>query len=165
MSRSKVVILVAVPAVIFVGITIAGLIRFRRAAALMDDLRVYEPAPFATAADIPNGVGVPLPPEARNIRVAGWSQWIAHESYLRFEAPVPVCLQHAAKVLPDETLLPVPANVLANIRPVQPGIFKDFSWFDLTTAQNVVGAGGGGSQQPQIWVDQKRGVFYYRLMD
>jgi hypothetical protein len=38
------------------------------------------------------------------------------------------------------------------------------SWFDLDRAKNVVTAGGGPSQ-PQIWVDQTRGVFYYRKTD
>jgi len=31
-------------------------------------------------------------------------------------------------------------------------------------AQNVVGA-GGGSQCPQVWVDQNRGVLYFRIAD
>jgi hypothetical protein len=165
MSRGKLAILIAVPVVAVVGVVAAVVGALGRAAALTNDFRVYEPAPFATATQASTGCGIPVPPEAKNIRVAGWSQWIAHEEYLRLEAPVPVCLRHAAVLVPGEALAPVPADQLAaDARPPRPGIFQDLSWFDLGAARNVVGA-GGGSQRPRVWVDQNRGVLYYRLTD
>src|SRR5512140_1713690 len=163
MSRRKRAILIAVAVAVVVGTAFAVVAVIRCATALAPPLQVYEPAAFATAADAFQGCGIPIPPEAKNIRVAGWSQWIAHEDYVRFEAPVPVCLRHAAVLVPGEALAPVPPDRLAaDARPPQPGIFRDLSWFDLGAAQNVVGA-GGGSQRPQVWGGQNRGVLYYRL--
>lgn len=161
MSRRKLLLLIAVPAVV-----VAGVVAFRIATVPMyGDPHVHEPAAIATAADASEACGIPLPPEARNIRVAGWSQWIAHEDYLRFEAPVAVCLRHAAVLVPGTALAPVSAEQLAlEARRRDRGILRDLSWFDLGAARNVVGA-GGGSQCPRVWVDQVRGVLYYRLTD
>ncbi len=165
MSRRKLVILIALPVVLVAGTIVVVVAAIGFATAPANDLRVYEPAPFATAAEASKGCGIPIPPEATNVRFAGWSQWIAHEDYLRFEAPVSVCLRHAAVLVPGEALSPVPsARLAADARAPQPGIFRDMSWFDLGAAQNVVGA-GGGSQRPRVWVDQDRGVLYYRLTD
>ena len=156
---------VAVSAVVFAGCVVALIAIRAKATATMNDLRVYEPAAFATVDHASKGCRVPLPPEATNIRVAGWSAGVAHEDYLRFEAPVDVCLKHAAILVPGFKLVAVPADRLAaDARPPQSGIFRDLNWFDLGAAQNVVGA-GGGSQCPQVWVDRNRGVLYFRIAD
>jgi hypothetical protein len=106
-----------------------------------------------------------LPPEAKNIRAAKYSQWIEYAQYLRFEAPVDVCLRYASTVAPGAATQPADEFDLKNgARPIRSGAFDDFSWYDLDKAQNVVTAGGGPSQ-PQVWVDQTRGVFYYRKTD
>jgi len=165
MSRRTLLLLVAIPAVIFAGGIVALIAIRATATAIMSDLRVYEPAAFATALEASQACRIPLPPEATNIRVAGWSAGVAHEEYLRFEAPVAVCLKHAAILVPGAMLAPVPTDrFAADQRPPQSGIFRDLSWFDLAVAQNVVGA-GGGSQCPQVWVDQNRGVLYFRIAD
>ncbi len=109
--------------------------------------------------------GIPIPPEALNVRVASYSQWIEYAKYIRFEAPVDVCLRHASAVVPGARLQPANEYDLAgNARTIRPNVFRDFGWFDLDTAQNVVTA-GGGSGQSQVWVDQARGVFYLRQTD
>ncbi|MEX0775852.1 MAG: hypothetical protein WD042_09090 [Phycisphaeraceae bacterium] len=165
MSRRRIVTLGAVSLVIVGGIALAVVAVIGRAMAPANDVRVYEPAPFASAAEASKASGIPLPPEAKSVRVASWSQWIGHATYMRFDAPVAVCLRHAAVLVPDEALAPVAARQLADdATPPEPGIFRDVSWFDLGAAQNVVAA-GGGSQRPRVWVDRTRGVLYYRLTD
>jgi hypothetical protein len=76
-----------------------------------------------------------------------YRQWIAFEQYVRFEAPPAVSDRrgHTTEVRPSP-------------------VFRDLSWFDLAKARDVVSA-GGGSGEPQVWVDQERGVFYFRLTD
>ncbi len=163
MQKGKLVILIVVAVTAALGPILAVVWAVDRASAPFHDFRVYEPALFETAADAGSGSLFPL--EAKNIRVASWSHWIAHEQYMRFEAPVPVCLQHAVVLVSGEELEPVPADQLASDDiPPASGIFRDITWFDLGAAQNVVGA-GGGSNRPQVWVDQNRGVLYYRLLD
>lgn len=109
--------------------------------------------------------GLKLPPEATNIRAASYSQWVEYAQYLRFEAPAEVCLRYAFTVAPGAATQPADDSDLKNgARPIRSGAFDDFSWFDLDKAQNVITAGGGPSR-PQVWVDQTRGVFYYRRTD
>lgn len=132
----------------------------------MFGLHVHEPpGPISveTAAAL---ASIPIPPEAKNIRFAGFSHWIQYEQYLRFEAPVEVCLRHAAVIVPGKTLQPADAFQLRPERfPVDKNVFRKFDWFDLGgIGQNVVEAGGGPSE-PTVWVDQTRGVFYYRKTD
>ena len=109
--------------------------------------------------------GLKLPPEAKNIRAASFSQWIQYADYLRFEAPVDVCLSYASTVTPGAATQPADEfDLKSGARLTRSGALEDFDWFDLDKAQNVVMAGGGPSQ-PQVWVDQARGVFYYRKTD
>ncbi|MBC7782813.1 MAG: hypothetical protein H7144_03155 [Burkholderiales bacterium] len=109
--------------------------------------------------------GLTLPPESKNIRAASYSQWIEYAQYLRFEAPVDVCVRYASTVVPGAATQPADEFNLKNgASLIRSGAFDDFSWFDLDKAQNVVTAGGGPSQA-QVWVDQTRGVFYYRKTD
>jgi hypothetical protein len=128
-------------------------------------LQVSEPGGPITASEAQAIVGITLPPEAKNIRAASYSQWIEYGQYLRFEAPVPVCLRCASRIVPGATTQPVDSFDLARAsRSVRADAFKDLSWFDLAKAKNVITAGGGPSQA-QIWVDRRRGVFYYRKTD
>jgi len=128
-------------------------------------LHVSEPRGPISAAEAESIAGVRVPPEAKNIRAAGYHQWIQYEQYLRFEAPPDVCFQFSATVVPGATTQPIESSELAyNAFPIRPGVFKDISWFDLAQTQDVITAGGGPSQ-PQVWVDRRRGVFYYRKTD
>lgn len=110
-------------------------------------------------------VGVKVPPEATNIRAASYRQWIEYAQYLRFEAPVDVCRRFASTVVPKATTQPADQfDLSGNARTPRPNAFTDFSWFDLDKAQDVFTVGGGPSQ-PQVWVDQTRGVVYYCKTD
>lgn len=118
-----------------------------------------------TASKAERITGLKLPPEAKNIRAASHSQWVQYACYLRFEAPVDVCHRYASTVAPGAATQPADEFDLKNgARLIRSDAFDDFSWFDLDKAQNAITAGGGPSQ-PQVWVDQSRGVFYYRQTD
>lgn len=129
-------------------------------------LHVSEPPRPATPSQAQAYTGVPLPAEAKNIGVASYRQWIEFAQYVRFEAPVDVCLKYAAVVAPGAALQPVDDYQLErDARPIREGVLKDFVWFDLAKAKNVVGAGGTPNQMANVWVDQDRGVFYFRKTD
>lgn len=70
-------------------------------------LHVTDPTQPATPAQAQAYTGVALPKEARNIRIAGYRQWIEFAHYVRFEAPVNVCLKYAAAIAPGAALQPV----------------------------------------------------------
>lgn len=125
------------------------------------DNPIYESPVFATASEARKHVGTPLPDEAVNIQLASYREWIAAEDYLQFEAPVEVCLEHAAKLFPNlqlaaepipEYFLPFPKN----------SHFQDLSWFDLGKAGSVLSVSQGNKT---IFIDQERGVFYYHMTD
>lgn len=126
---------------------------------------VSEPSGPITAAKAKSITGLTLPAEATNIRAASYSQWIEYAQYLRFEAPAEVCLSYAATIVSGEAIVPGDEfHVKRASQPLRPDAFKDFSWFDLAQAEDVVTA-GGGSSQPQVWVDRVRSVFYYHKSD
>lgn len=56
------------------------------------------------------------------------------------------------------------SSLKGNAKPIGTNPFRDFTWFDLDQAKNIVTAGGGPSA-PEVWVDQARGVFYFRKTD
>lgn len=128
-------------------------------------VQVSEPRGPITASQAQSILGIKLPPEAKNIQAASDSQWIEYEQYLRFEAPVGVCLRYASVIVPGATTRPIDRSELVRMsRPLRAGAFKEFNWFDLAQAHNLITMGGGPSK-PQVWVDRTRGVFYYRKTD
>ncbi|HVX86666.1 MAG TPA: hypothetical protein VH253_17925 [Phycisphaerae bacterium] len=118
----------------------------------------------ATAGEAAAYTGVTLPAGAHDIGVAGWRQWIQAVEYVRFEAPVDVCLRYAAAVVPGVALQPEDGGLVElDGRPIREGVLKDFGWFDLGKAKDVVG--GGDASGVRVWVDRERGVFYFRKTD
>lgn len=110
-------------------------------------------------------LGITLPPEARNIRAASYSQWIQYGQYLRFEAPVDVCLRFANDVTQGAATRPAGEfEQKQAARTPRAGVFDDFSWFDLHQARDVV-IWRGGPSTPEVSVDRERGVVYYRKTD
>lgn len=136
--------------------------------ALFSEIHVrhaYESPTFATAAEASQHLDLKLPSAAKNVRYATWRQWIGYDKYLRFEAPVEVCISYAREIIPDEDLVPLSSEDLARDLPApESGVFEDLSWFDLKKAGKVVAA-GEGSHRPRVWIDRERGVFYSRETD
>jgi len=126
------------------------------------DASIYESPAFLTASEARKHIAVSLPDEATNIRFAGYREWIAADDYLRFEAPVDVCLKHAAVMMPKSPLQQhQDRSSSAGTHPSSLHL-KDLSWFDLKRATNVVSARDG---MKALFIDQDRGVFYYRFTD
>jgi hypothetical protein len=98
--------------------------------------------------------------------MAGYNHWIQFEQYVRCEAPVADCLAAASTIVSGETLRPVanPDLPFLSVGPVRKDLLGELKWFDVTTASNVVSAGGGPGL-PEVWVDRDKGVLYYRKSD
>lgn len=128
-------------------------------------LHVSEPAGPVSISQAEAFIEVAIPPTARNIRIAGFSQWMQYERHVRFEAPVADCEIVASRVLDGSAMIPVSTEELSHVVvSARPFVFRDLSWFDLRSAKNVV-TGGGGPSKPCVWIDRDRGVFYYQLSD
>src|SRR5256885_5428027 len=67
-------------------------------------LHVQEPSSPVSASEAKAFAAIEIPPEAANIRIAGFRQWIAFEQLLRFVAPADVCMRTARAILPGEKL-------------------------------------------------------------
>lgn len=143
--------LLAVPLIVVVGLGLAWW-WFNR-------LQVNDPVGASSPAMVQEYTDVAPPAEASNIRTAGFSQGMVWSHYVRFEAPVPVCLAYARRVAHGMQLT-------ANFAQLDVGIIiqKDrrrlpnMNWFDLPNAANLVGADYEGKT---VYVDQSRGVFYF----
>ncbi len=122
--------------------------------------------------DQADGCPIPLPGSAREIQFFKRYQFNFFEEYVRFEAPPEDCLEHVDVVLHDWRKTfddPIySANPLSTIEeiPVRKRFSRpDVDWYDTHNIREGMRAGGGGSGVPMIWVDTRRGVFYYRLTD
>src|SRR5262249_53809873 len=100
---------------------------------------------------------VPVPAQAAHIKTAGFSQGMVFSHYVRFEAPVDVCLAYAKQVAHGAELTPESPDVLDSIIRKDRPRFRDLSWFDLAGAGDLIGAHPGVF----VWVDRARGVFYF----
>lgn len=103
--------------------------------------------------------GVAPPASAVHIHTAGYRQGMDFSHYVRFEAPVTDCIAYAQKVTHSTPLTVNGALMLGPsfIREEQRDLPNCWTWFDLPTAMNVIGATPGAA----VWVDQSRGVFYF----
>lgn len=107
-----------------------------------------------------------FPDSAHDIQFYAFSEWIAHETLVRFEAPVEDCIATARRVLKahhegDELAEIEPgtdAHVYANGRHKAP-------WFDPESIRSGRKPAGPGYHRPMVWVDTERGVFYYLNTD
>jgi hypothetical protein len=111
---------------------------------------------------------IPLPESAKNIQFAQFSDWQIFDCFVRFEAPVEVCKAHAKSIMKKyQDTFHRKSDLDSNFRTVSSvphpasSHFKDLSWFDTENLSNALVIGGDNDLQPHIWIDQKRGVFYY----
>ena len=112
---------------------------------------------------------IALPEGATNIQYAVWSLWQASQTFVRFEAPVEVCLQHAEDILKSysrnlERVLthtnasgPISMPLL-----ISPGALN-LTWFDLPKFTAGLEYKLITMPTPTVWVDTNRGCFYYLL--
>lgn len=142
--------LLLVPVVLLAGICWAGWSFLR--------LQVNDPIGNSSPAIVQEYTGVAPPPEASNIRTAGHSKGMIWSHYVRFEAPVPVCLAYAQKVVHGNPLTTNFTQLTDGVIQNDRRLLLNMNWFDLPNATNLVGADSEGST---VWVDQDRGVFYF----
>ena len=94
---------------------------------------------------------------------------------MRFEAPKEDCLATVAKAVEAyhySGMTPDAVVELSQIRTIATGRdhlkeVADFPvpWFDPENIKEGVEAGKRGSYTPKIWIDTKRGVFYFQYTD
>lgn len=110
---------------------------------------------------------IALPDNATNIQFAVWSLWQASQTFVRFDAPVPDCLEHARTVLrpyaqrarlsivSTNIIGPLPAPLVVSPRDLA------IPWFDLPRFSAGVSFMVSAERAPTVWVDTNRGCFYY----
>jgi len=150
---------------------------------------VYDPAGASTRGDVTHYTSVPPPPEARDIRVAAYSEGQATANFVRFSAPADNCRKYAVQVAHKqlESLDPGEMYFDLGMFRFDSHVFKDLRWFDLPYAQKFWSVQNGalvfqevipiddlhcppdfiGADVPSdvlhvaVRVDASRGVFYY----
>jgi len=128
---------------------------------------------------------IPLPDSAQHVQwvfAAGGLQ--ALEILVRFEAPVDVCRAHVQTVFDAWSkhwqergaqgqpmnvgappLLPPLTTLRAIPAPEDNDMVGHATWFDVEQIKNGSTAGNNGESTPQVWIDEDRGIFYYKLTD
>lgn len=139
----------------------------------LDDVKagiIESATPLSREEALPN-CPIDLPEGATNIQYAVRSLWQASQTYVRFEAPVPVCLEHAKAVMQTyavnsgkevtQSLVVGPLTMPLVISPTELKI----SWFDLPRFSAGVAFKLNAHPSPTVWVDTNRGCFYLELND
>lgn len=114
-----------------------------------------------------------LPSSARNLYVADEGFWLACHCEVRFNATVDDCIVTAQQVqrqFADEVGIPVrqPEKIDRAHGVLPPhdhwGQRRRW-WLDVDSIQNGLYYRGGGSWEPEMWIDTDRGIFYFRVSD
>ncbi len=110
---------------------------------------------------------IALPEGATNIQYAVWSLWQVSQTFVRFEAPVKVCLQHAEDVLQkysrNSERVVMQTNVIGPISMpllISPGALN-LTWFDLPKFTAGSEYKLDITPTPTVLVDTNRGCFYF----
>lgn len=120
-----------------------------------------------TAARIRGDCPISLPETATNIQYAVWSLWQASQTFVRFDAPVSDCLEHAMTILRPYAQRPSVSIASTNVIGPLPAPFvvsptdSTVPWFDLPSFTAGMLFDVGGERAPTVWVDTNRGCFYY----
>ena len=120
-----------------------------------------------TAARARSDCPISLPETATNIQYAVWSLWKASQTFVRFDAPVSDCLEHAEAIMQPYAqsagLSIASTNVVGPLPAPNIVSPKDLAvaWFDLPRFSAGVQFEVSGRPAPTVWVDTNRGCFYY----
>lgn len=128
-----------------------------------DVVHRIEPQTFTAAEET---CPIPLPGSASNVQHAVWSFGQVTQVWVRFEAPVADCLNHAQQMVQpysEKDGWTVTTTTLAD----DPGLLcvldptaVDLSWFDLDEIAGGLVFRVDGGRAPVIWADTNRGGFY-----
>lgn len=126
--------------------------------------------PMSRDEALKKGIRFPFPSTAQNIQIAQYSFGFAYELLVRFEAPVSVCEQHIAEVLkwhdksmPNQEKPSV--EQVDHVDYVENSMLKPTPWFNPRTLKRGLHVGKSGCSVPEIWIDQEKGIFYFRETD
>jgi hypothetical protein len=134
---------------------------------------IREEAPLtvnqARAKDCP----IPLPDSAKNVEFAYYSEWINLEILVRFQAPADDCRAYAQQLVNAEAKEQKRPSVKISFDPVtsppkfdpEVDLLGPVPWFDIKQMSQGMTAIVPIGNYAQIWIDDKRGVFYYRQTD
>jgi hypothetical protein len=121
-------------------------------------LHVDEPSGYSSPSKVRQYTSLPPPPQAAHIRTAGLSLGMVYSHYVRFEAPVDVCVAYVKQLSPGTAMTAERPDALDAILQKDRPRFHDLSWFDLPSATQLLAANIPGGF---VAVDTVRGVFYF----
>jgi len=112
----------------------------------------------------------PLPASCSNIYYAVYGDWQAYVEVVRFQAAVTDCIKHVDVVTAWDNATYKRTNSYSrgSIKSVQHqgcAWLDPVAWFDPDKITNGIYAGQEGSHLPQMWIDEDRGLFYFRETD
>lgn len=130
------------------------------------------------------GCPIAIPPGARNVQYATYSDFQAFAAFVKYEAPADVCIEAGKELLAADgqerrkngraeleglhALSNAPASLqtLAGMsrKRLVPAELS-VAWFDPESIAEGLEGGGTGSHEPKVWIDTRRGIFYYQLHD
>lgn len=131
-------------------------------------------APMTREDVLKKGITFPIPTAAGNIQIARYSFGFAYELLVRFEAPVSVCEQHVAEVLKwHDKSMPKhmtkqeapPVEKVDHVDYAENFMLKTTPWFDPGSLKRGLHVGRPGCSVPEMWIDQEKGIFYFRETD
>ena len=101
-----------------------------------------------------------LPASAHAIQYYCWFLEVSpgFEDWIRFEASSEDCHALARRLLGTTRFEPV-------IHPPLPNDSDRPAWFDPNPISEGITGGKGYDGEPQVWIDEKRRIFYYHLSD
>jgi hypothetical protein len=118
------------------------------------------------------GCPIPLPDSAHNVRFVSYNRWNKYEAYIRFEADPEVCRDHVKTVVEDNVQQHSFASKDTKLVPIsaQPEVVPGsrlghLRWFKINEIVDGFMRKSATSYDPDIWIDDDRGIFYCRITD
>ena len=125
--------------------------------------------PMSRDEALKKGIRFPFPSTAHNIQIAQYSFGFAYELLVRFEAPVSVCEQHVAEVLKWHESMSKqeapPVEKVDHVDYAENFMLKPTPWFNPGSLKRGLHIGRPGCSAPEMWIDQEKGIFYFRETD
>jgi len=117
----------------------------------------------------------PFPKSASNIQFACYTEFLAYDVVVRFEAPSADCVAAVPAILDYEGFAKITQLSEEDrvVRPISKLFFDKIQdtgalvvpWFNPEQIRVGLETGHAGSYQPKIWIDTERGILYYQLHD
>lgn len=113
---------------------------------------------------------VPLPASAHDVYYSNYSDGLQVGEFLvQFEAPVKDCRATAdaiyAAIARKNPKYTAPKFTPVSHPPRAGSSYMPVDWFDNDHIEKGAVGGKGYEGEPTIWIDEERGIFYYKLSD